>query len=46
MEKVTETIAFKVTKEDYERGQKIPRGFPLPDKLRAAYQKILKEAGV
>jgi hypothetical protein len=46
MEQLTKTVAFKVTETDFKRGRKLPRDFDISDKLRKAYEKILKEGGV
>lgn len=40
------TICFAVSDEDYERGKKLPRDFNLSERMRKAYERILKEAGV
>jgi len=39
-------VGFAVSKEDYDRGLKLPRGFNLSDKLRKCYEKILKDGGI
>ena len=46
MEPLKKTVAFKVSEEDYIRGQELPRKFDLSGKLREAYKKILNEGGV
>lgn len=39
-------ICFAVSEEDFRRGKKLPRDFNISDKLRKAYEKVLKEGGV
>jgi hypothetical protein len=39
-------MSFAVSEIDYNRGKKLPRDFNLSDKLRKAYEKILKDGGV
>ena len=39
-------VSFAVSEEDYNRGKKLPRDFNILDKLRVAYEKILKDGGV
>ena len=39
-------ICFEVSEEDFKRGKKLPRDFNISEKLRKAYEKILKEGGV
>jgi hypothetical protein len=39
-------ICFVVSEDDFKRGKKLPRDFNISDKLRKAYEKILKEGGV
>lgn len=39
-------ICFAVSEEDFKRGKKLPRDFNISDKLRKAYEKILKEGSV
>ena len=39
-------ICFAVSEEDFKRGKKLPRDFNISEKLRKAYEKILKEGGV
>jgi hypothetical protein len=46
MEPLTETVSFRVSEKDYKRGLELPRSFKIGDKLRKAYEKILKEGGV
>ena len=39
-------VCFAVPEEDFKRGKNLPKSFNTSEKLRAAYKKILKDAGV
>jgi len=46
MQALNDTVAFKVTAEDYDRIKKLTRVFKLSEALRVALRKILDEEGV